>query len=639
MKQINKIWLIFLILLPNLSLSQNTANKKVRIIFNIAKEIQWKQPYSINTYNICVFSKQDSIFKSFNEIKNSGELLKGKEIRILKAKTLDDLKQILNIENIQILYVSHKNTDLADTISKLIVDKNILSVFDNAKNANKCVINLLNNPNKYYEINNNNAIRQNLKLSENILVLGADENLLRNMYVDSIRVLRAERQQIMLKLYQIEDQENLIRLNEEELARKKRELDSIERIMGNQINLIKKQKKALYKNQKLLSIQKINIEKHKKIYARQVLKIDSITAYLLYKQSEIESKQEQMRHMNKKLVQALEEVKTKSDFIKLALVIFVILISLLFVLYSRNKDAKKIKAQNIQIQNKNEEITYFNTELEKQQKIVTEKNKILEKTVKEINDSINYAQRIQLALMPIGEILKANFKNYFILYRPRNIVSGDFYWFRQIKDKIIIAVADCTGHGVPGAFMSIMGMNYLSEITNNNIIKPNIILELLREKIIESFDQNNTKANIKDGMDIALAVIDKKEKTIDFAGAYNPLLYISKKDGAPVLTELKADKMPVGIYFKMEKEKHFSLKHINYTDGDSIYLFTDGYKDQIGGKDFRKISKKNFYELILSAQKEIMQIQKNELEIFFDNWLADSPIGQIDDVLVIGINL
>jgi len=319
--------------------------------------------------------------------------------------------------------------------------------------------------------------------------------------------------------------------------------------------------------------------------------------------------------------------------------LFVVLLAAILILYIRNKEAKKIKKQNIIIKNKNEEILQINEELEHQQIIISEQNKLLSKQIKEITGSINYAKRIQLALFPIKEILDANFKNNFILYRPKDIVSGDFYWFRQLKDKIIIAVADCTGHGVPGAFMSVLGMTYLSEITNIQNEKTHVILEMLREKLINSLEQEADEVQLRDGMDIALAIIDKKNKRISFAGAYNSMIKVNKNKPEESFIEVKGDNMPVGYHLDRKQISHFTEKVLSYTEGDRIYMFSDGYKDQFGGKRGRKLTKIRFYNLIKSIQSKNMEEQKIELDIFLENWMKGSKIGQIDDILVLGIEL
>ncbi len=616
--------------------AQNPANVKARTVFNIARELKWEKDKDLLKYSICVLADKDSVYNAFLNFKESGQRINGKEIEVSKAENFDDFLRVLNSKNIQILYISNKHKSEADTIFKLIEGQMIMIVTENAENTKYTVVNLINNPDKYYEINPDNARKQHLRLTENILVLGGDENLLRQMYLDSMKVLRSEREKILLNLYQIEDQTKRLDLRNEELEQKQMQLDSINTIMSQQKSIIEKQLKILRSNKKHIEQQKNELHKQQLNYEQQLARIDSINEKLNAKQLEIAEKEQKIKDIDKELVHTLNRIQTQSDYIKLGIVIFIFLLAVLFVFYIRNKEAKKIKAQNKLIQNKNEEITNINSELIKQKEIISDKNITLEKHVKEITDSINYAKRIQLALLPVQDILNLNFKDSFVLYKPREIVSGDFYWFKKIENKIIIAAADCTGHGVPGAFMSVLGMTYLSEITNKKLDKPNVILDSLRDKIVKSLEQDNIKSTVKDGMDMALVIIDTENQIIEFSGAYNPILYVDSEQN---ITEIKADRMPVGLYYKPATISKFSLKQIHYKTGDKLFLFSDGYKDQLGGKNYKKIGKKQFYQLIKENLSKPMPVLKTELENFFNNWKSVSNIGQTDDVLIIGIDL
>ncbi|MCF6184899.1 MAG: SpoIIE family protein phosphatase, partial [Bacteroidales bacterium] len=208
----------------------------------------------------------------------------------------------------------------------------------------------------------------------------------------------------------------------------------------------------------------------------------------------------------------------------------------------------------------------------------------IEKQQKNIMDSIHYAGRIQEAVLPPDEFLNRILGEHFVLFRPRDIVSGDFYWATQRGDKTVIVAADCTGHGVPGAFMSMLGISFLNEIVNKEeILQANIILNRLRENVKKSLRQTGKENEAKDGMDIALCIIDKKEMKIQYAGAYNPLLIIRNEE----ISRIKADRMPIGIYLR-EKES-FTNNIIDIHKGDLLYIFSDGYVDQFGGETDSKI--------------------------------------------------
>ncbi len=268
----------------------------------------------------------------------------------------------------------------------------------------------------------------------------------------------------------------------------------------------------------------------------------------------------------------------------------------------------------------------FNNEL-----ISHQKSKI-GKQNEQIKSSIRYASRIQDAVLPTKDELLEKFPKHFLLFKPRDIVSGDYYWTMQLKNRTVIAIADCTGHGVPGAFMSMLGISLLNEIVSKNEdFTPGEILDALREKIKNSLRQTGKKDEAKDGMDIAIAIIDTENKCLQFAGAYNPLYLIRNSE----LMQVKADRMPVGIHLK-EKE-NFTNNNIAIKKDDVIYMFSDGYVDQIGGKKNKKFMRKQFVKLLMDNHKKTMQEQKVILTETIDNWKSDNE--QVDDILVMGIKI
>jgi PAS domain S-box-containing protein len=254
----------------------------------------------------------------------------------------------------------------------------------------------------------------------------------------------------------------------------------------------------------------------------------------------------------------------------------------------------------------------------------------IEKKNKAIRDSINYAKRIQHAMLPLREEIKSNLPDSFILFKPKDVVSGDFYWFSALGDDIFIAAADCTGHGVPGALMSMIGNSFLNEIVNEKkILEPAAILDTLRENIIKTLRQRGEESEAKDGMDISLCRISKKTLEMQFAGAFNPLYLIQNGE----LTEVKGDRFPIG-YTKGKEGIRFQNHNFQLKKGDLIYLFTDGYADQFGGPKEKKFMYKHFKETLLSIREKPMAGQKEVLDNAIEDWKG--PLEQIDDILVIG---
>lgn len=278
-------------------------------------------------------------------------------------------------------------------------------------------------------------------------------------------------------------------------------------------------------------------------------------------------------------------------------------------------------------------VLVFSVLLLKRIRLTREQKQIIEEKNRDITDSINYAKRIQQVMLPDMEIKNRLFPEAFILFQPKDIVSGDFYWFTEKNGKKIIAAVDCTGHGVPGAFMSMIGNAFLNEIINEKAItSPELILNELRHMVIHSLKQTGADGESRDGMDIAILTIDDKKNIVEYAGANNPLWYL--KEGDTALTEIKADKRPIG-YFRGQGLP-FTLHIIPFKKGDSFYIFTDGYADQFGGQKGKKFKYSQLKEQILSIQNKSMSEQENILLDTFNKWKGH--LEQIDDVLVIGVN-
>ncbi|MGZ4054182.1 MAG: PP2C family protein-serine/threonine phosphatase [Bacteroidia bacterium] len=265
------------------------------------------------------------------------------------------------------------------------------------------------------------------------------------------------------------------------------------------------------------------------------------------------------------------------------------------------------------------------------------KNEIIEEKSKDIRDSINYAQRIQQAILPPFEKIDKALSDYFVLFKPKDIVSGDFYWHASVKttppdapseDIVVMAAVDCTGHGVPGALMSIIGSTILNQtITNPNVNTPADVLSFLNKEITKTLN------SIKDGMDMALCVINLDKLELQYAGANNPLYIVRQKQ----FIEVKPDKQAIGADTENAEVKVFTNHKIKLEKADSIYLFTDGYADQFGGPNGKKFKYKKFQDLLIEIQDNSMEEQKHILNFHFEQWRGE--LEQVDDVLVIGIRV
>jgi serine phosphatase RsbU (regulator of sigma subunit) len=325
-----------------------------------------------------------------------------------------------------------------------------------------------------------------------------------------------------------------------------------------------------------------------------------------------EKKELEIENLNKE--KKIEEEKRKSEEQKVlyltigSILLVLIIIYSIISIYIKIKDNKRIQAKNRLIQ--------------KQKEIVEEKNK-------EILDSIQYAKRLQDAILPTRKLVKSYFVESFVLYEPKDIVSGDFYWMEAKDGLTMFAAADCTGHGVPGAMVSVVCANALNKAVNElSLTDPGSILNATRDIVVETYTK--TGADVQDGMDISICVYNLDRKELLWAGANNPL-WIIRKD-QPEVDVIKADKQPIG---KFGKSVPFTTHKVNINEGDTIYLFSDGFADQFGGEYGKKMKPVKFKELLIENQQKNLDQQKKELFKAFKQWKGD--LDQIDDVCVIGV--
>ncbi len=331
---------------------------------------------------------------------------------------------------------------------------------------------------------------------------------------------------------------------------------------------------------------------------------------------------------DKKDVLAEQERKKQSIIRNSFIVGFLLMITLAFFIF---RGYKQKQIANILITKQKKEVEEQKAMLEHQKAIVDEKNK-------DITDSIHYASRIQRALLTTDEYIGNRLKEHFILFKPRDIVSGDFYWANEVDTetgkKFLVCAGDCTGHGVPGAFMSLLNISMLNEVNiEKKINEPDKILNGVREQIIKALNPEGKDEGSKDGMDCSLCAFDFKNKTANIACANNPVWII--RNGTQIVEEIGPDKMPVGIQYGIQKP--FTRYCIPINEGDCIYMFTDGYADQFGGPKGKKFKYKTLSEKLKVISKKLMTEQKQILEQTFEDWKGD--LEQVDDVLVIGIRI
>ena len=345
-------------------------------------------------------------------------------------------------------------------------------------------------------------------------------------------------------------------------------------------------------------------------------------------QYDFERRQEQLRFEQKKK-EAIQQARLKrQQLLTWAFIIgFVLLFALLVVIYQSYK--RKVRS-NQQLARQKEEIENQRDEIEAQRNTATKQRDQIARQNRIITESIEYASRIQSAVLPQEKTINRIFSDYFIFFQPKNIVSGDFYWINQVDSKIVIVAADCTGHGVPGAFMSMLGVAFLNEIINQNrILDPGKILYQLRNNLIDALHQTVKKRGSRDGMDMSLAIIDTNTHELYFSGAYNPMYIIRDNQ----LIDLKANRMPIGVH-AVYQDKPFTVQKEKLYADDKLYFFSDGFTDQFGGDHGNKLGRKKFKEILLDFNNHPMEEQKDALNRKLEDWM--NTWSQIDDIMVLG---
>jgi PAS domain S-box-containing protein len=266
------------------------------------------------------------------------------------------------------------------------------------------------------------------------------------------------------------------------------------------------------------------------------------------------------------------------------------------------------------------------------ERALEEKNSNLQQKNEDITDSIQYARKIQDAILPNVDAISKNLADAFVLYLPKDVVSGDFYWYYKNENKVFIAAVDCTGHGVPGALMSVVGNSILKDvIVKRGIENPSEILEALDNDVNNLFQKEDSYDVMSDGMDMALSVIDLETNILSFAGAMRPLWLV--RDNKVI--DIKGDRFPIGYFYGVEKS--FSTVEIQLQKEDQIYMFSDGYADQFGGEKNKKFNRNKMKELMLSINSMTGEEQRKFLDYALRNWRQE--IEQTDDVLVIGLRI
>lgn len=622
--------LLTLFVMPHYLLAQDELddNTRATLILDIAKYVEYDQSFDkLKEFSITVLDVNDSFYWPLERLAGERQFVQGKPIQIYLVPRVNMLKET------QVIYLNSKNEYKIKEVLKQIEGWNTLVITEGYPFKESMINFLVVEGKPRFEANEELMNAHGLQVDELFLaqaiktredweklyevtdeelqvekevtrqqkIVIAEQDSMIQAQIERLKALGAE---IMKREKELEEKIRMLIVKERELAAKNREI-------ANQVKEIDEQKQVITKQQKEV--------------AEQTMVLDRTKEEISQKEEVIAARDSEIKANEEKIAIQLEAIQKQKLVIMAAVVALLLLLGLAYFIYVNYKNKKRA---NELLEEKNRKITEQRDEIEKQKDIAEMQRDQIAYQKKHITDSIHYAQRIQRAILPSLELFTDEV-DHFVLYKPRDIVSGDFYWVDKVENRQIIIAADCTGHGVPGAFMSMLGVSLLNEIIlSRHILAPDQILNTLRSMIIDSLGQGESASGVKDGMDMTVTVIDFEKDKLYFAGANNPLYHIRNGE----LTQYKADKMPVAIHELMDD---FQMITIDLEKGDTFYTFSDGYVDQFGGPKQKKFLSKNFRNVLLEIQDLDMISQGKKLDEVFEEFRAD--IEQVDDVVVIGV--
>jgi len=611
--------LVFLVMFPLLPVkAQEVFSDQTRALYilDISKYITFDSTFSQrDEFAIAVIDDDDTFFWELTNMAKTRKFIQGKPVRVYLYPS------VAKLGSSSVVFVnSREGIRISDVLAK-IHGQNTLLITEGYPFRESMINFIVVNGRPRFEANEEKMNAEGLSVNELFLVQAVKtredwEGLFQETDTKLTEEKEITRQQKILideQLEQIKEQDAMIVEQKgvldklyEEILKKQAALEEKSRDLGKMLAEIATQKKVIGEQQ-------AEVNKQKEVLTVQEAEINA-------KQETILLNEEVIRQNDKTIAIQVEAIQKQKLIIYAAILALILVSGLVYVIYKNYRNKKKA---NQLLEEKNKVIAQQKEEAELQRDQIAYQKK-------HITDSIEYAQRIQRALLPSLELFTDRLE-HFVLYKPRDIVSGDFYWVNSLEDKHVIITADCTGHGVPGAFMSMLGVTMLNEIVNNKkILTPEKILIELRAMIVASLKQQHDEnsSGVKDGMDMTVCVIDYKKNKLYYAGANNPLYHIRNGE----LTQYKADKMPVAVHDVMED---FTLNEIDLKKGDTFYTFSDGYADQFGGPQQKKFLSKNFRTVLMEIQELSMYEQGVRLNEVFEEYRRD--VEQVDDVLVIGV--
>lgn len=603
------------------SFGQSNGTKAL-FIFDISKYIDYGPGFADSAvFKIGVLDRDEYMFLELGNLSKTRRTIQEKPVQIVKFNTESQ------IVHTQVLYVNKASGYNIDKIKKVLEGHQTLLMTEGYE-FRESMINFMGVEGGMpkYSVNEDMINAAGMKVNSNMLFQAVKtkedwENLFgkaseqivlqRDTIREQLEMITVQKAEILRQKALLDSLDNQIIAKEKTLAEKQKVLDRQFVQISRQQGEITTQKQTITAQQKEVQIQQDTLAGQKAKIDQQLAMIDNQLKMITEQEDKI-----------KLQLEAIEKQKLILYFVVLALILVSFLGYYIYRGYRIKKEA------NIKLEEKNRTISAQKDEIEKQRDLAAAQRDQIAYQKKHITDSIMYAKRIQTALIPSLELFSEKV-DHFVLYKPLAIVSGDFYWVSTQGNLQVIICADCTGHGVPGAFMSMLGITMLNEIVQGKkVLMPDQIVEELRQGIIKALKQVAAEDSIKDGMDIEVCLLDFDKNKLWFSGANNPLYLVRNGE----LMHYRADKMPVAIHYKMSP---FTLHEIDLQKGDAFYIFTDGYADQFGGPREKKFMSNQLKETLVSMNGMPMIKQGEKLDEIFEKWRGENP--QVDDVTVIGV--
>ncbi|HPF01574.1 MAG TPA: YfiR/HmsC family protein [Bacteroidales bacterium] len=555
-----------------------------------------------------------------------GNLAKTRSVIQGKPVQVSGYKRIESLTHTQVLYVNRSAGFDLKEIGEAISGRKTLLVTEGYEFRESMINFIVINGVPRYEINEEYIRKEGMSVPQTFLFSAVktreDWQELFNEADADLKIqketVKRQQEEIEVQKAEILRQRSLLDSLDREIALKEEILKEGQDILNTQMEWISRQQDEIADHRQTIQLQQREVQGQKDTLMKQKEDIRSQIALIDLQLEQISIQEEKIRIQ----LATLEKQKLILWFVVLALVMVSVLGYYIYRGYMIKKDA------NIRLEDKNRTISMQKDEIERQRDLAAAQRDQIAYQKKHITDSIMYARRIQTALIPSLELFSDRLE-HFVIYKPLAIVSGDFYWVSRLQNKQIIIVADCTGHGVPGAFMSMLGVTLLNEIVNTrNIIMPDQIIENLRQGVIRSLRQAEEQDSVKDGMDISVCVVDFDEGMLLWSGANSPLYLVRGNE----LIHYRADKMPASIHYRMLP---FTLHRIKLVKDDTFYIFSDGFADQFGGPAQKKFLSHQLKEKLVEMSGIQMLEQAKRLNDIFETWQGDSP--QVDDVTLIGV--